>query len=161
MEGQISSGLLTRAAEAVAEKGALQMLPQASNLFTGWSPSLPHPFGRHSQATPIPTPTNMEEVYKNFTLSTPRGNNNQYDMARPLVRPTTAPVAFARSQDTSKELGNWATTPIQQQARHEWMCKDSSNSLKLGPSSFIESESEVAPELAPVAFIDFLGVGAA
>lgn len=153
MEGQISSGLLTRAAEAVAEKGALQVLPQG-NLFAGWSPSLPNPFG-HSQTNA----TNIEEMYKNYNLSTPR--SYQYDITRPLVRPTSAPV-FARSQDTDKELHNWSM-PIHQQQRHEWLCKNSSNSLKLGPSSLSEeiAISEAAPDPAPVAFIDFLGVGAA
>jgi hypothetical protein len=164
MEGQISSGLLTRAAEAVAEKGTLQMLPQASNLFTCWRTSLPNPFG-HSQTAPsIPTAnpmTDMEEMYKNYTLSATRSNNNQYDITRPVVPPTTVPVTFARTQDSTKELGNWSTAPIHQQPpRHEWMCKEASNSLKLGPSSFSE-ESEAAPESAPVAFIDFLGLGAA
>lgn len=155
MEGQVSSGLLTRAAEAAAEIGALQMLPRG-NLFGGWSPSLPNPFG-HSQTAP----TNIEEMYKSYSLSTPR-SNNQYDITRPLVRPTSAPI-FPRNQDTSNELGNWSTSIHQQQQRHEWLCKDSSNSLKLGPSSLSEeiAISEAAPDPAPVAFIDFLGVGAA
>ncbi|KAG0561633.1 hypothetical protein KC19_9G080000 [Ceratodon purpureus] len=151
MEGQISSGLLTRAAEAVAEKGALQVLPQG-NLFAGWSPSLPIPFG-HSQ-------TNTgEEMYRNYNLGAPR--SNQYDVTRPLARPTSAPV-FSRSQDTSMELHNWSMPIHQQHQRHEWLCKDSSNSLRLGPSSLSEeiSISEAAPDPAPVAFIDFLGVGA-
>lgn len=147
MEGQISSGLLTRAAEAVSEKGALQMLPQ----FGGWSPSLPNPFG-HSQGTPA----NIEEMYRNYSLGGTRGN--QYEIARPVVRPS-----FARSQDGAvRELGTWAT-PVHHQQRQEWLCKDS-NSLKLGPSSYSEEigvTDQVAPDAAPVPFIDFLGVGAA
>jgi len=176
MDSQISSGLLTRAAEARAQRGGILEMPQPpesfiglkatlqGNLYTNWSSSLPNPF---------------EELYKSYPNGARCAQVQRHlgvDTGRPVARPP-AP-AFCR-QDTTKELGNWTPLALSGnviEQRHESTraCKDSS-ALKLGisswpvkssaPANSPEEDSGVkAPshsEPATVPFIDFLGVGVA
>jgi len=166
LNSQITAGLLKRAAEARAGKGASLELPDSSTTTasfmglkttlqgslsyaggaTHWSPSLPNPFiSRNGDSNGVSN-----------------GDLNYRYQQNPIAR-------VAPASHTTKEVGNWAPmalTPGHVQQLHERLCKDS-NALKLGPSTWATSDKlpdEVTPpqaEAAPVPFIDFLGVGAA
>lgn len=170
MDSQISSGLLTRAAEARVQRGGILEMPQPPESFTGLKAALQGNLHTHwCSSLPNPFANQVEELYKSYPNSARCAQIQRHlggDTGRVVVRPP-AP-AFCR-QDTTKELGNW--TPLGLESR---VCKDSS-ALKLGisswpvkassPANSPEEDSGVtAPthsEPATVPFIDFLGVGAA
>lgn len=148
-------------------------MPQAPESFVGlkttlpgslsysgvhWSPSLPNPFANQ-----------VEELYKNYPTAARRAQIQQqpsdhFDFGRP-ARP--AAPAFCRP-----DTANWTPMALSghgiQHRHHDSVVRK--DLLNLGVSSWSVSSSTTdqdhpdvapAPEPPAVAFIDFLGVGAA
>lgn len=174
LDSQITAGLLTRAAEARAEKGAYLQLPQApdsncttANPFVGLKTTL-----QGSLSYPLGTPTHWSPSLPNRFISRNGSDSNgdlNYRYHQQINNPGAAGVAAPAFYATTAPV---ALTPGHVHQLHERLCKDS-NALKLGPSTWTTSEKHeilisdsVAPSpttqrTAPVPFIDFLGVGAA
>lgn len=187
LDSEITAGLLTRAAEARAEKGAALQLPQAldsttaslAGLKTTLQGSLSYAGGALAAAPThwspsLPSQCRNGEVSNGDLNYRYQHGPNQLGNQNPSI--TRVAPAFHR-QDTTKVVGNWAPMALtlgHVHQLHERLCKDS-NALRLGPSTWASSEKRPDPEIiisekAPVPpaesassvpFIDFLGVGAA